>query len=549
MKRTILKAMMGGAALSLCPSVTQAQLITRNDYDAYYDLKQVPHHAGDFFNYNAGQMFFPYQNEFMPGWRWEIAVYRGTRKPVTAEICMDGRAWRDPERVKYTYDAQGRIAAYSTSSIECRYEYDDDGTLNNIEKSGYSDYRADAFFGRVLSTYDGKPSKIQNKEASVTYSYDDEGRVSRSDFLYTYAKHFRSAIAMSPQVTFDYTYDDRGNVTKIKVYRYLSEEKENNAALMSYDDKNRLTEAEFVGDKDGTSRITYQYDAGGAVVRTDEYQYFSPGNLEEHGSDKYDIQRDTKGRIVSVQRNVMVHHYGSGGAPYSIDDRWRQDTYVTYDYDQYDNWTAIKLYINRNASVPYCTVLRTLDYTSEAEASSAAPSESPSFAPVDDAVRQALAPVDSLINTQRYDEAEKLNKRVLKSDETGSALARQATILYNRGQYDRCIEVAKEAIDKLQAGGHDYRHAMTLVAYAALKPYSEYAKAYNDPGHDAGTLNALARKAITEVEYIGRKDPRDYTSWRALLAELYQGRINATDDTARYRKKLEALQSTGVIIQ
>lgn len=546
--------MLGGVALCLCPAEMQAQLITRKDYDAFYDLRQVPLHAGDFFNYNTGQMFFPYQNEFMPGWRWEIAVYRGTRKPVTAEIVMDGREWRDPEKVDYTYDAQGRIATYSTPVIHCRYEYNGDGTLKNIEKRGYSDYRADAFFGQVLSTYNGKPSKIQNKEASVTYSYDDEGRVSRADFLYTYTKHFRSAIAMSPQVTFDYTYDDHDNVTKIKVYRYLSEEKENNAVLMSYDDKNRLTEAEFVGDKDGTSRITYQYDAGGAVVRTDKYLYFSPGNLEKRSSDKYDIQRDTKGRIVAVERSVMVHHYGGGNDWYGTDDVWRKDTYVTYDYDQYDNWTSIKIYLERSANVPYCTIQRTLDYTAKATAdtstpgnSLAAPSGTPEFAPVDDAILKALAPVDNLINTQQYDEAEKLNKRLIKSDKTGSALTRQATILYNRKQYDQCIEVAKEAIDKLQAGSHDYRYAMTLVKYAAVKPYAEYAKAYNDPGHDAKTLNALARKAIAEVEYIGRKDPHNYALWRSFLADLYQGRINATDDTQYYRKKLETLQSKGTI--
>lgn len=559
MKRMISKVMISGVTLCLLPATMQAQLIVRGE-DAQYNLDQVPHHASDFFNYNAAQMYYPYENQYTEGYRWGISIFSGTRKPtdMKVEVSPSGN-WTGLTETHYTYAGDGRILTKEDDNITSRYTYDADNSLIDVDyqRAAEYGYRADAFVGRVLSWYtQNKPEKVMsnNKALSVTYSYDSNGRVSRADLLYTYDKPFRGAIDLSPQVTFDYTYDNADNIVKIAVYRYLREEKENNAVLMNYDDKNRLVEVKFVGDKNGTSRRTYQYDERGAVVKVDQYDYYTPETLDQHTSIRYDIQRDTKGRIVSLQRNIMTHHYGSGDAWSGMDDIWKKSTFVTYDYDQYDNWTTLKLYSTASEGGPYCTVRRILDYTARPAAGTAtsaspmsAPAAKPEFTPIDDETRRAFSPVNDLINAGNYDEAEKLNAPFLKSDKTGTALTRQAVILCNKKQYDECIEVAKKAIDALQAGNHDYRYVTTILIYAVLKPYSEYIKAYNEPGHDAKTLNAFARKAIDVLEYIGRKDPHNYANWRLHLAELYQSRINATDDTAYYRKKLEALQSTGTV--
>lgn len=557
MKRPkISKALACGILLSGLPVAAGAQLLCTGDETATYNLRQAPRHDRDFFNYDAAQMYKPYAAEFVPGWQWDVAKFGGSRHPVDVVIEGDFHIggygeipFTDP--IHITYNDQGHILTFKGLRDESQYSYDSNGGLDDVSyhnSVGLFGYRVDALVGRVQSTLNGRPYNVVGRYGTVAYTFDDKARVTRAHFTFT-SQHnwFRGAIDISREITFDYDYDDRDNVVRIGVTRHIREEEEDNAVLMSYDSQNRLTEMKFTGSHDGYNRYTYAYDAQGAVVRVDEYDATLPEQYSGCFTTKYDIQRDTNGRIVAVQSRHMSHHYDNYGDWSGIDDKWTAGDRFTYDYDRYGNWTSLKVYINDVATRPNRIINRRMTYADEvgAKPKATAPQPAaPTFAPLD-----ATTAAEWKRLSDKLDSGADINadvKAFLKKDKTGTALTLQAVQQFNGKHYDASLATAKQAVEQLMAGNHDYRTAAKAYMYAALKPHADYIKAYNEPGHDARTLYALRRKAIADLEWLAAKDTANCTYCRVYLKQLYEMMIAACEDTSLYRQKLEALEEGGL---
>ena len=553
-----LKSMLKAIAFaSLFPMAAQAQLINlepdglvfkKADGLVVYSLREIPHHASDFFDYGSLDMFMPFDVELTPGWRWSLGRFAGTRKPTSMSVNVEreARMWIGPHTMQATYDANGRILSFKSDHGDVTYAYSVDGSLKETQQSFRQDgYRVDAFIGRVQSTLNGKPQFVVGDQAQVSYTYDDKLRVSEAMFSFTDGDRFDVEGNMDiATIVFTYKYDDADNIIEIAA-SFPNSQKKGRSVTMSYDSHNRLVEQIEKYADTGSKRYTYQYDDMGGVVREEEYNYETSSSLTSKYVTKYDIQRDSKGQILSLHGMSMSHMYQTDWA---VNDTWNENLYVTYDYDQYGNWTTLQTYSSKGASEPTGIVKRTLGYGGEAASgSSGAAASAPFFRMLDNGTITTYYRIGEIISKGDYKEAEKETDLFLKTDDTGKALHLLAVLLYYEERYAECIEVAKKAVAKMKEGQYDYRGAVEIAEYAYVKPYVDYQKAYNEPGHDAQTLNKLRKQLIEGLEDLSKEDPYNLGQWKERLLKYYQQAIDATDNTSYYREKLEALKTTGKI--
>lgn len=558
MKGMKLKSMLKTIAFScLFPMAAQAQLINlepdglvfkKADGLIIYSLREIPHHASDFFDYGSLDMFMPFDVEFTPGWRWSLGRFSGTRKPTSMSVNVEqeARMWIGPHTMQATYDANGRILSYKSGHGSVSYTFSYDGSLQKTQQSFRQDgYRVDAFIGRVQSTLNGKPQFVVGDQAQVSYTYDEKLRVSEAMFSFTDGDRFDVEGNMDiATIVFSYKYDNADNIIEIAA-SFPNAQKKGRSVTMSYDSQNRLVEQIEKYADTGSRRYTYQYDDQGAVVREEEYNYETSSTLTSKYATKYDIQRDTKGQIISLHGMSMSHMYQTDWA---VNDTWNENLYITYDYDQYGNWTTLQTYSGKGASTPTGIVKRVLEYGGGATTgSSDAAASAPSFRTLDNGTISTYYRIGEIISKGDYKEAEKETDQFIKTDDTGKSLHLLAVLLHYEGKYAECIEVAKKAIAKLKEGQYDYRGAVNIAESAYIKPYIDYRNAYNEPGHDLQTLNKLRKQLIEGLEDISKIDPYNLGNWKEHLMKYYQEAIDATDNTSYYREKLEALKTTGKI--
>ncbi len=176
---------------------------------------------------------------------WTVA-YDDAGQPTTA-VSLSGQTYA------YTYDAQGRVATLTTSgtgvvAATYTYAYDDQGHVASCTASTglRTEYAYDSA-GRLTAAKAAPTGTDENATSfSYTFAYDDAGRVTASTYAettgqtantlsekYAYNKlgqltdASRETTGTSTSWTYahhaltaaDYTYDDAGNLTDIKLKR------------------------------------------------------------------------------------------------------------------------------------------------------------------------------------------------------------------------------------------------------------------------------------------------------------------------------------------
>lgn len=574
MKRACLKGIVCGALLCLFPVAMQAQLITMHQFDgATYNLRSIPCHASDFFDYGAFKMFQPSEGEFMPGWGWDVTRFTGSRKPVSVEITGTSQGnildrWTGPSPIRITYDGQGKPLTY-LSDIEdevfggiihdkATFQYDGDGDLKNVQYDTWGishSIRLDTPLGRIQSTLNGKPQDIVLNNGTLRLYFDDDIRVIQSDFHFY--KNYFNGTHSSPDITFYYTYDNAGNIVKITVKRYLEEAKEDdNAVLMRYDSENRLVEQTLVGYKDGTKRFVYAYDENGYVTHVDEYEYYTSDLSTPSGvfRKKYDLRYDDKGKVISAQSHGLSHHYGDNSGFNGIDDIWRPGEYVTYAYDEYGNWTTLKVYMAPNSSSPYSTVHRSLRYaddtdkisssvrasaTSRTSVTAPAGNDASSSGSVTDTGEPSV--MSQIMQKQQKGELQEakaqIDELMKEKPDDGNIMALQAYQLSLEKRYGPSVTLAKKAVETLKNSHQDLRTAGAILVRCAMKPAQDYSHR-SDFRQD--TYIQLVERGVEAIETLKKADPGNLCGWYAYLSSLFEQLVDI--GVPGYAEKLEALK-------
>lgn len=573
MRRAYLRRIVCGALLCFLPVAIQAQLITMHQFDgATYSLRNIPCHASDFFDYGAFKMFWPAEEEFMPGWQWNVARFTGSRKPVSVEITGSSKGnvpdrWTAPSPIRITYDEQGKPLTYQSDAEDeafggtihddARFQYDG-GYLKNVQYGTWGishSIRLDTPLGRIQSTLNGKPQDIVLNNGTLRLYFDDDIRVVQADFHFN--KDYFNGTQSSPDITFYYTYDNADNIVKIAVKRYLKDAQEDdNAVLMRYDSKNRLVEQTLVGHKNGTTRFVYAYDENGYVTNVDEYGYYTSDLSTPFKvyRTKYDLRYNDGGKVISTQLHALSHHYGDSGDFSGIDDVWRTGDYATYEYDEYDNWTTLKVYMNQNSSSPYSTVHRSLRYADDAGRSSSAqtsaepqtPSTSqtsagnnPSSGSVADTGEQDL--MNQIMQKQQKGELQEakaqIDKLMKEKPDDGNVMALQAYQLSFEKRYGPSVTLAKKAVGTLKNSNQDLRTAGAILISCAMKPAQDYSQ-HSDFRQD--TYIQLIGRGVEAIETLKKADPGNQCGWYAYLSSLFERLVDI--GVPGYAEKLEALK-------
>jgi RHS repeat-associated protein len=239
----------------------------------------------------------------------------------------------------YAYDPVGRLTSVVRGGRTTGYAYDDAGRPTSVTYPGT--------MGAVTYGYDtaGRPETITDwADRVTTLAYDDDGRVESltrpgdvvSAFTYDElyrpltVSHVRGA---TPLLTQLYTYDPSGNVATLT--------DDTGSATMSYDDLDRLTDADYAGSDD----YSYTYDDVGNLLsattpagtasydladrHTDTgFVYDDNGNLTADPGRTFAY--DALGRLTGVTEGATTTTYELDG----LGNRWAETSGgVTTDFD------------------------------------------------------------------------------------------------------------------------------------------------------------------------------------------------------------------------
>ena len=143
----------------------------------------------------------------------------------------------------YTYGEDQSIEQYALNSNSSRvatigYDYD---KMNRLE---YKTYTYPSFYNKVKYEYKNRNSTISTVQVSKYISW----------------------IGNTKSAEYTYTYDSRGNITKIV-------DLEGNITTYVYDDQNQLTRENFSNAADSTKSYTYVYEYDKAGNRTSRKKY------------------------------------------------------------------------------------------------------------------------------------------------------------------------------------------------------------------------------------------------------------------------------------
>ena len=202
----------------------------------------------------------------------------------------------------YQYDASGNLIGCTvvdtTENVVLAgytYWYDDENRLSEYEY-GYDYYcGTENMFSTVLGSYTyGEDQSIEqyalnsnsSRVATIGYDYDKMNRLDSKTYtypsfnqqvLYTYkdrsstlstvlVSKYTSKINNTTSAEYTYTYDTRGNITKIT-------DNAGNITTYVYDDQNQLTRENFSNAADSTKSYTYVYEYDKAGNRTSRKKY------------------------------------------------------------------------------------------------------------------------------------------------------------------------------------------------------------------------------------------------------------------------------------
>lgn len=555
------------------PMQTSAQLISKSQYDGdlgrwLIDLHNVPLHASDFFKYGRLEMFEPYNQEFMEGWRWNIGRFNGSRKPVEMKVTTQTDGYKGSyfgdNDYKVTYNSKGDILTYNDG---LKFSSNDAGSFPEAGATWYPPlcYRMDAFIGDVTSTLNGYPYDMKRSTASVTYQYNND-KVIEATFTFRNEDYFGylsaedlpnvniiGAYAKIHKAIFTYKYDKSNNIVKIAANVPKCPD-ESQTVTMEYDSQNRLIQ-QTIRKKLNTKIYYYKYDNGGAVIYEKILNYDEFGKQSGSGITKnYDVKRDTNGRIVSVHDDIL-------------------DTYVTYDYDSFGNWTDLKVFARPNSPKPYTAVHRELKYAGvNYKPSPAVTSPKPSQNTQIDAILSQMKVPDGNIfgikprNEQlktpeevgniygqlrkffsgsfpyifNSSENAKLENLLSQRPEDGYNVGMHALLLALQGHQTEAVKKAGEAVKRLYSDGGNYYWGMDVTSLCIVMPVLinfryQYAK-QSPPPFDA---KKWAEDALPKLEAVRKSDPYAYSlAWTQLkfFYKLYSEQ--GSKEAAKHLKNL-----------
>ena len=288
--------------------------------------------------------------------------------------------YEDSETVSYAYDNNGDLATVTDSATGRKntYYYDTTGRLMKYTEKGSGHSLSVGYRYDEVNNLTGIVEKISGVERTTTYTYDEDNRVTGSTtgnagrtYSYdgfgrvsqtttkagsseikkdTYSYTAQSSTKTSGQIsqhvvdaagydkTYNYTYDDNGNIVSISdgsssiTYEYDSANqliRENNEAstfsfTWEYDDAGNITDWGWYNYTEGElgtpiDTISYSYgDSGWGDLLTEydgnNYSYDTIGNLTSDGSKNYTWKNGRELETIT-QRNgtVWTNTYDANG--------------------------------------------------------------------------------------------------------------------------------------------------------------------------------------------------------------------------------------------
>lgn len=258
---------------------------------------------------------------------------------TSSQGTSDRYAW------KATYNPDGTIASQSggflgsgiTGEKTTTYTYDDQGRITGASKQALVGSYGD---GDYTYEYDdqGRVTKASSEKLTYSYAYDDQGRLAS-----------KTTAQSGGSFTDAYEYDDQGRLVKTTTTGASSSYPGGSQlTYYKYDESGNLTEIQFDGGyADSRYKYDFTYDDKGHVTKS---AYSSPSSADPANGYALTFAYDDQGRIAKVQP-------GSGGEPYefSYDDAGRLSQ-VTYKYGEYSStWKltyGAKTYVKKDAKEP-----------------------------------------------------------------------------------------------------------------------------------------------------------------------------------------------------
>ncbi len=234
---------------------------------------------------------------------------------INATAIIDGVSYA----TSTAYDILGRVKSVTYPDSETvNYTYDtNSGQLENI--TGASEYIQDVTYNQM-----GQIKRLSyGNQIYTDYSYHNDFKLQNIKTLPTGS--------IAPIQDLNYTFDKAGNIIT------LTDNIRNNVRGFSYDDLNRLTQADNVPDSSGRYKdITYQYDAIGnmtyksglgmlsygagagphAVTSAGGYSYTYDANGNQTYGRGRDMKYDTENRLISIKgtRYLINFEYDADGS-------------------------------------------------------------------------------------------------------------------------------------------------------------------------------------------------------------------------------------------
>ncbi|MBI2433853.1 MAG: tetratricopeptide repeat protein [Candidatus Hydrogenedentes bacterium] len=167
----------------------------------------------------------------------------------------------DDETLSYAYDDAGNITSMTDyHGFTTSYDYDDNGRLETLTAPGSKIW---SYYYNALN----RPTeeRLPNGMASF-YTYDTLNRLEKID-------HKDAVTGGNTVLSFDYTLDDNGNITRI-------DENDGGCWIYDYDARHRLTGAVYTTDWGHESVYAYTYDDGDNMTQKVEpfAEDFNDGN-------------------------------------------------------------------------------------------------------------------------------------------------------------------------------------------------------------------------------------------------------------------------------